>query len=144
MSTPAASADADSTGADSTGADEESGDSHALRDLLTTALDAFRTRVDLAAVELEIHLMALARMMAWAIAALVCVVVAVAFSVTALVAALWDTHRLLGLIGASLLFVVLAVLCAIVGLRAFRGQYGFLAGSLSELDKDYKSVSRGR
>ena len=144
MSAPAASTDADSTGADSTGAEEESGESHALRDLLTTALDAFRTRVDLAAVELEIHLLALARMLAWGIAGLVCIVIAVAFGVTAVVAALWDTHRLLGLIGASLLFVALAVLCGIVGARALRGQAGLLAGSLRELDKDYKRVGGGQ
>ncbi|MGB6606078.1 MAG: phage holin family protein [Steroidobacteraceae bacterium] len=125
----------------SVGADDESGQSHALRDLLTTALDAFRTRLDLAAVELEMHLQSLARLLAWAIAGLLCVVVAVAFSVTALVAALWDTHRLLGLLLASLLFVALAVVCGIVGARAFRGQSGFLAGSLEQLDEDYKRVA---
>jgi uncharacterized membrane protein YqjE len=128
----------------SSGADEEPEQSHALRDLLTTALDAFRTRLDLAAVELEMHLLSVARMLAWAIAALVCVVVAVAFSVTALVAALWDTHRLLGLLAASLLFVVLAVLFGVVGARSFRGQSGFLAASLEQLDEDYKRVGRRR
>jgi uncharacterized membrane protein YqjE len=100
--------------------------------------------LDLAAVELEMHLLSVARMLAWAIAALVCVVVAVAFSVTALVAALWDTHRLLGLLAASLLFVVLAVVFGVVGARAFRGQSGFLSASLEQLDDDYKSVGGGR
>jgi uncharacterized membrane protein YqjE len=138
MSEPAASAGADPTDAD------ESGESHALRDFLATTLDAFRTRLDLAAVELEIHLLSTARMLAWAIAALVCVVVAAAFSVTALVAALWDTHRLLGLLAASLLFVLLAVVFGVVGARAFRGQSGFLGGSLEQLDEDYKSVGGRR
>jgi uncharacterized membrane protein YqjE len=132
MSDPAASASPD----------DEPGQSHALRDLLTTALDAFRTRLDLAAVELEMHLQSLARLLAWAITGLVCVVIAVAFSVTALVAALWDTHRLLGLLIASLLFIALALGCGIVAARAFRGQPGFLAGSLEQLDEDYKSVGR--
>ena len=128
----------------STGPDEESGEGHALRDLLTTALDAFRTRLDLAAVELEIHLLGLMRMLVWAVAAIVCGLLAIAFSVTALIAALWDTHRSLGLLGGSLLFIALAVLFGIVGARAFRGQPGILAGSLEQLEEDYKSVGSGR
>ena len=134
MSEPAAAA----------GVDEELGPSAGLRELLTTALDAFRTRLDLAAVELEIHLLALARMLVWAVAAIVCGLLAVAFSVTALIAALWDTHRSLGLLAGSLLFIVFAVLCGIVGARAFRSQPGILAGSLEQLDEDYKSVVAGR
>jgi uncharacterized membrane protein YqjE len=136
MSEPAASTGADPAGAGG----EQSGESHALRDLLTTALDAFRTRLDLAAVELELHLLALARMLVWAMAALLCVVIAAAFSVTAMVAALWDTHRLLGLFAAALLFIALAVLFGIVGARSFRGQRGFLTGSLEQLDEDFKSM----
>ena len=134
MSEPAASASAD----------EEPGQSHALHDLLTTALDAFRTRLDLAAVELEIHLLGLARMLVWAVAAIVCGLLAVAFSVTALIAALWDTHRSLGLLAGSLLFIVLGVVFGIVGARAFRGRSGILAGSLGQLEEDYKSMGAGR
>jgi uncharacterized membrane protein YqjE len=128
----------------STGAEDESGQGHALRDLLTTALDAFRTRLDLAAVELEMHLLALARMLVWAVAAIVCGLLAVAFSVTALIAALWDTHRSLGLLAGSLLFIALAVLFGMVGARTFRGQSGILSGSLEQLDQDYKSMGAGR
>jgi uncharacterized membrane protein YqjE len=134
MSEPAASADAS----------EAPGESHALRDFLATALDAFRTRLDLAAVELELHLLALARMLVWAIAALVCAVIALAFGVTALIAALWDTHRLASLLVAGLLFVALAVLFGVVGARAFRLQRGLLSGSLEQLDEDYKSMGIGR
>jgi uncharacterized membrane protein YqjE len=128
----------------STGAEDEPGQGHALRELLTTALDAFRTRLDLAAVELEIHLQALARMLVWAVAAIVCGLLAVAFSVTALIAALWDTHRSLGLLAGSALFVALAVIFGIVGARAIRGQRGILSGSLEQLDEDYKSVGSSR
>ncbi len=134
MSAPAASA----------GTDEEPGHGPGVRELLTTALDAFRTRLDLAAVELEIHLLALARMLVWAVAAIVCGLLAVAFSVTALIAALWDTHRSMGLLAGSLLFLVFAVLCGLVGARAFRGQPGILSGSLEQLDEDYKRMGAGR
>jgi uncharacterized membrane protein YqjE len=133
MSEPAASA----------GAGQEPGERHGLRDFLATALDAFRTRLDLAAVELELHLLALARMLVCAIAGLVCAVIALAFGVTALIAALWDTHRLAGLLTAGLLFIALAALFGIVGARTFRGQRGLLAGSLEQLDEDYKSMGLG-
>ena len=126
------------------GAGEESGQPHALRDLLTTALDAFRTRVDLAAVELEIHLLALARMLVWVIGGLVCVLLAVAFGITAIIAAFWDTHRLLGLLSAGLLFIVLAALCGLIGVRAFRGQPAFFSGTLRQLDEDTRSLGAGR
>lgn len=134
MSEPAASADAG----------EEPAEGHALRDFLTTALDAFRTRLDLAAVELELHLLALARMLVWAVAGLVCAVIAIAFGMTAVVAALWDTHRLLGLLVSGLVFIVLAAVCGIVGARAFRGQRGLLTNSLEQIDQDYKSMGVGR
>lgn len=134
MSEPAASTDAG----------EEPAEGHALRDFLTTVLDAFRTRLDLAAVELELHLLALARMLVWAVAGLVCAVIAIAFGMTAVVAALWNTHRLLGLLLSGLVFVVLAVVCGIVGARAFRGQRGFLTESLEQIDQDYKSMGVGR
>lgn len=129
----------------STGADQEPGrEGHALRDLLTTGLDAFRTRLDLAAVELELHLLALARMLVWAVAAIVCGLLALAFGVTAMIAALWDTHRSLGLIVATVLFIALAVTFGLVGARAYRGQTGILTGSLEQLDEDYKSVGAGQ
>ncbi|MFZ1097890.1 MAG: phage holin family protein [Steroidobacteraceae bacterium] len=129
----------------STGADQEPGqEGHALRDLLTTALDAFRTRLDLAAVELELHLLALARMLVWAVAAIVCGLLALAFGVTAMIAVLWDTHRSLGLVVGTVLFIALAVTFGLVGARAYRGQPGILSGSLEQLDEDYKSVGAGQ
>ncbi|HYL02452.1 MAG TPA: phage holin family protein [Steroidobacteraceae bacterium] len=106
------------------------------RGLLAAGLEALRTRLDLAAVELEIHLLVLMRMLLWAVAALVCALLALAFGVTALVAALWDSHRLLGLLAGSLTFVALAVVCGVSGARAVRNRGGILAGSLRELDRD--------
>jgi uncharacterized membrane protein YqjE len=107
-----------------------------LRGLLAAVLEALRTRLDLAAVELEIHLLVLARMLLWAVAAIVCGLLALAFGVTALVAALWDSHRLLGLLAGSLTFVALAVVCGVIGARTVRNRAGILAGSLRELDAD--------
>jgi len=110
-----------------------------LQGLLAAGLEALRTRLELAAVELEIYLRALLRLLVWAIAAVVCVVLALAFAMTALVAALWGTHRIAALLGGSLLFVVLAATFAYLGTRTLRLQPGVLEGSLGQLRKDQGS-----
>ena len=70
-----------------------------LAGLLGAGLDALRTRLDLAAVELEIHLLALLRVLVCLIGAVACALLALAFALTTLVVALWDTHRTLALLG---------------------------------------------
>jgi len=51
------------------------------------------------AVELEIHLLALLRVLVCLIGAVACALLALAFALTTLVVALWDTHRTLALLG---------------------------------------------
>lgn len=109
-----------------------------LRGLMAAALDALKTRLDLAAVELEIHLLGTVRVLMWAVAAIVCGLLALAFAVTALIFALWDTHRTLGLIAGSVAFVVLAGAFAFVGARTFRNRPGILEGSLQQLAADHR------
>ena len=109
---------------------------HALRGLFAAVLEALRTRLDLAAVELEIHLRALLRMLVWAIGAVACAMLALAFAVTALVVALWDTHRMLALLAGSLVFVALAAGFAWLGVRTLRSQPGVLESSLQQLTED--------
>jgi uncharacterized membrane protein YqjE len=109
---------------------------HALRELLATVLDALRTRLDLATVELEIYVLRLMHALLWAVAAIVCGLLAVAFALVALVATLWSTHRGLGLLAASLLFVALAAAFGLIGSRRLRTRGGILAGSLGQLERD--------
>jgi uncharacterized membrane protein YqjE len=111
-----------------------------VRGLIGAGIEALRTRLDLATVELEIQLLLLMRMLAWVIGALVCVLLAMALSVTALIVALWNTHRMLGLLGGSLVFIALAALLAYLGVRSLRGRAGPLEASLAELAKDERSV----
>src|SRR6266566_2412158 len=92
----------------------------ALGGLLGATFDALRTRLDLAAVA--------------------CALLAVAFAVTALVVALWDTHRTLGLIGGTLAFLALAGVCAALGARTLRRQPAVLEGSLQQLREDRRGV----
>ncbi|HYC10395.1 MAG TPA: phage holin family protein [Steroidobacteraceae bacterium] len=111
---------------------------HALRELLAAVLEALRTRLDLAAVELEIHLRSLLRMLVWAIGAVACAMLALAFAVTALVVAVWDTHRMLALLLGSLVFVALTAGFAWLGVRTLRFQPGVLESSLEQLAEDQR------
>jgi uncharacterized membrane protein YqjE len=125
-------ADASSTGA-APGADPGPA-----RGLLAAGIEAMATRLELASVELEIHLIGLLHVLLWALAAMLCALVALAFGVVALIAALWSTHRLLGLVAGSLVFVILALLFGLLGARAFHQRPPLLGGSLAQLDTDRK------
>jgi uncharacterized membrane protein YqjE len=111
---------------------------HAVRGLFAALLEALRTRIDLAAVEVEIHLRALLRLMIWAVGAMACAMLALAFAVTALVVALWSTHRMLALLGGSLVFVALTVLFGWLSARALRRGPQLLEGSLDQLQEDQR------
>lgn len=108
----------------------------ALRGLLAAVLEALQTRLDLAAVELEMHLRALLRMLVWAAGALVCALLGLAFGVAAIVMSLWDTHRIPALIGGFVAFVALAALFSYLGVRTFRREPSVLEGSLEQLQED--------
>ena len=84
--------------------------------------------------------LSLVRVLVWLMAAVACALLAVAFAVTALVVALWDTHRTLGLIGGTLAFLALAGVCAAFGARTLRRQPGVLEGSLQQLREDRRGV----
>jgi uncharacterized membrane protein YqjE len=111
---------------------------HAVRGLFATLVEALRTRLDLAAVELELHLRALMRLLIWAVGAVACAMLALAFGVTALVVALWSTHRVLALLGGCLLFIVLAGLFGWLSARALRHEPELLEGSLEQLQEDQR------
>jgi len=109
-----------------------------LRGLFAAAIDLVRTRLDLAAVEIELYLLALVRMLVWAFGALACMLLAFALAVTALVVSLWDTHRLLALLGGSGAFIALAALFGWLGARALRASPGMLQGTLEQLREDQR------
>ena len=111
---------------------------HAVRGLFAALLEALRTRLDLATVELEIHLRALLRLLVWAVGAVACAMLALAFGVAALVVALWSTHRMLALLGGSLVFVALTVLFGWLSARALRREPELLEGSLDQLQEDQR------
>jgi uncharacterized membrane protein YqjE len=110
---------------------------------MAAGIEALRTRLDLAAVELEIQVVLLIRLLAWLFAALTCVLLALAFGVVALIVALWDTHRTLGLLAGSGVFIGLGALLGYLGLRSVRGRPGPFADSLAQLAEDERRVQGG-
>jgi uncharacterized membrane protein YqjE len=114
-----------------------------LRALLATLLGSIKTRLDLAAVEAEIYLVYLAQLLLWGFAAVACALLAIVFALTAVVIALWDTHRMAGLLGSMGVLVVLALICGIVGARIFRARPPLLAGTLGQFEHDQRSMAGG-
>ena len=106
------------------------------RGLLASAGEALRTRLDLAAVEAEIFVFRTIQMLLWAFAAVACALLALAFAIVAVVAALWDSHRMWGVLGGTLLFVALAGVFGFIASRSFRAKPHMLAGTLAQLESD--------
>src|SRR5579871_2419704 len=126
----------DPTTADPAAEPPPSGPIGAIRGLFASVIDAARTRLDLAAVEAEIFLFRTIQMLLWAFASLACGLLALAFAVVAVVAALWDTHRMLGVLGGAGLFIVLAFVFGYIASRIFRSKPHMLAGTLEQLEAD--------
>ena len=110
----------------------------ALRGFVAALLEALHTRLELAGVEVEIHLRALLRSLIWTLGAVACAILALGFGMFALVAALWDSHRMLALLMGMVLFVLLAVLFGYLGARALRTHPDVLEGSLEQLAEDQR------
>jgi uncharacterized membrane protein YqjE len=111
------------------------------RGLLAAILDSLKTRLDLAAVEAEIYLVYVAQLLLWGFAAVACALLAVVFALTAVIIAVWQTHRMAGLVGSMAVLLLLALICGFVGARIFRGRPPLLAGTLGQFEHDQRRVA---
>jgi uncharacterized membrane protein YqjE len=111
-----------------------------LRGLLATAIEALKTRLDLIVVEAEIYLLRTLQTLLWALAALACALLAFLFIVVAIIAALWDTHRMAGVLGGAGVFAVLTAVFAALSTRAMRVRPLILEKSLQQLEHDRRKV----
>ena len=127
-------------GSDAAAAGAETPPPGSLRGLLATALEALKTRLDLVVVEAEIYLLRTLQTLLWALAALACGVLAFLFIVVAIIAALWDTHRMAGVLGGAGLFAVLTAVFAALSMRAMRVRPLILEKSLQQLEHDRRKV----
>jgi uncharacterized membrane protein YqjE len=112
-----------------------------IRGLLATILDSFKTRVDLAAVEAEIYLVYVAQLLLWGFAAVACALLAIVFALTGVIISLWQTHRMLGLLGSIAALLILAGICGFIGARNFRARPPLLAGTLGQFEHDHRRVA---
>lgn len=111
-----------------------------VRGLIAALLESVRTRLDLAAVEAEIYLVYVAQLLLWGFAAVACALLAIVFALTAVIIALWQTHRMVGLLGSMGVLILLAVICGMIGARIFRGRPPLLAGTLGQFEHDQRRV----
>lgn len=111
-----------------------------LRGLLAAGIEALKTRLDLVIVEAEIYLLRTLQTVLWALAALACGLLAVLFLIVAIIAALWDTHRMAGVLGGAGVFAVLTAVFAALSARAMRVRPMILDKSLQQLEHDRRKV----
>jgi len=111
-----------------------------LRGLLSTAIEALKTRADLVVVEAEIYLLRTIQTLLWAFAAVACALLALVFIVAAIIAVLWNTHRLAGVLGGAAAFVILTLIFAVVARRTLRFRPLALAKTLEQLAHDRRKV----
>jgi len=112
----------------------------AIRGLLAAALDTLRTRLDLLSVEVELYLLRVVQMLLWASAAVACALLGLVFGLVTIVVALWDSHRMLGLLGGTGLFIVLAIVFGLLSARTLRNRPEILEGTLQQLENDQRSA----
>ncbi|HEV2269505.1 MAG TPA: phage holin family protein [Steroidobacteraceae bacterium] len=111
-----------------------------VRGLIAAFLDSVKTRLDLAAVEAEIYLVYVAQLLLWGFAAVACALLAIVFALVAVIIAVWQTHRMAGLVGSMVVLVILAVICGMIGARIFRARPPLLAGTLGQFERDQRRV----
>ena len=108
----------------------------AVRRIGADVLDLARTRLELAAIELQEGAHRLLGYLAWAVAAAVLGLFALGLVILFVLVLFWDTHRLAAVGGMAVLFI-LGTLFAVMRLRAgLAARPPMLPATLAELRKD--------
>lgn len=108
----------------------------AVRRIGANVLDLARTRLELAAIELQEGAQRLLGYLAWAVAAAVLGLFALGLVILFVLVLFWDTHRLAAVGGMAVLFI-LGTLFAVMKLRAgLAARPPMLPATLAELRKD--------
>lgn len=107
-----------------------------LTTLAATLVAIAHTRLDLLSTDLEEEREHLLSLLVLALAALFCLGVGVVLAAILLVAAFWDTHRLLVLGSLTGFFLAAGLAACGFAMRKARTKPRLFAGSLSELFKD--------
>lgn len=113
-----------------------------LKVLAASLLAIAHTRLELLSTELEEERVWLVSTLAWTLAALFCAGLAIVLVTVLVVAAFWDTHRLLTLSVLTVGFFLATGVAALVVLAKLRAKPRLFAGSLAELSKDHEQLRR--
>jgi len=109
--------------------------------LAATLLAIAHTRLELFSTEIEEQRAWVSSMLVWTLVALFCAGVGVVLATLSVVIALWDTHRLLALGIAAILYLLGAALAWLAVLGKARAKPRLFAASLGELSKDRKELT---
>lgn len=116
----------------------------AVRRIGADVLDLVRTRLELAAIELQEGAQRLFGYLAWAVAAAVLGIFALWLVVVFVLVLFWDTHRLAA-VGAMAVLFILGTLFAVAKLRAgLAARPPMLPATLAELRKDAEALKGGQ
>ena len=119
--------------------DEAAPQAHGAFSLLTSMA---HTRYELAALDLEAHVVATLRAIASGIVALVFALVAFGFVGVAIIAIFWDTHRVFATVATTSGYVILALSVAAVARARWKSRPPAFEGTLHELALDREALRR--
>jgi len=111
-----------------------------LTTLFATLVGMVHTRLDLLSADLEDALDHASGLLVLVVTALFCGAVGVVLASILIVAAFWDTHRLLVLGGLAALFLAVAAVTVWLALHRVRARPRLFSASLSELFKDQQQL----
>jgi len=103
-------------------------------------LAMLRTRLELAALELQEETQRLFGYLAWGIAAAFFAVVAVLLAILFILVLFWDTHRLAAVGGMTVLFAAGSVFAALYVKSSLTNRPPILANTLAELRRDAQAI----
>lgn len=107
-----------------------------VRTLLGTLLGIIQTRLEILVTEIEEERLRLTRMLLYGFLVLFFLGMSILLLTTLLVAAFWDSHRLMAIAGVAALYLCVALVCGLCLRRQAKHKPRLFAASLAELGKD--------
>ena len=121
------------------GGEPPAGLMQSLRNLAATGVGMLQTRLELLLSEIEEERVRLLQLLVWGFAALLFLAFGLLMFTLAVVAAFWDTHRLLALLALGILYLVIGLALAF-GARRRAERPKMFASSMAELRKDHETL----
>jgi len=107
-----------------------------VRTLLGTLLGIVQTRLEILVTEIEEERLRLTKMLLYGLLALFFLGMSILLLTTLLVAAFWDSHRLMAIAAVAAIYLGMALICGFCLRRQARHKPRLFSASLAELGKD--------